>query len=103
MSLNETVDKVDAALAFARQLNLRKILVNVTAVHGFDPPTSSERYRFCQKWANTAGAALHLAMVARSEMIDPDKFGVTVFRNRGAVGDVFVSEAEAAAWLDSGM
>lgn len=41
-----------------------------------------------------------LAMVARPEMIDPERFGVTFAANRGLVGGVFVSEAEAVAWLD---
>jgi hypothetical protein len=38
-------------------------------------------------------------MVARPEMIDPEKFGVTVGRNNGLVCDVFPSEPEAEAWL----
>ena len=103
VSLNEAVNMVSDALAFARQQSVRKLLVDVTALHGFPPPTVLQRYGFCQKWANAAGPALRMAMVARSEMIDPGKFGVTVLRNRGTVANVFVSEAEAARWLDSGM
>jgi hypothetical protein len=103
VSLNEAVNMVGDALAFARQQRVRKILVDITALRGFPPPTILQRYRFCQKWANAAGPALRVAMVARSEMIDPGKFGVTVMRNRGTVADVFVSEAEAASWLDSVM
>jgi len=34
-------------------------------------------------------------------MIDPQKFGVTVALNRGLICDVFTTEAEAIAWLDS--
>ena len=101
VSLNEAVNMVGDALAFARQQRVRKILVDITALRGFPPPTILQRYRFCQKWANAAGPALHVAMVAPPEMIDPGKFGVTVMRNRGTVADVFVSEAEAASWLDS--
>jgi preprotein translocase subunit YajC len=40
-------------------------------------------------------------MVARAEMIDPKKFGVTVAANSGLVGDVFESEEKALAWLRS--
>jgi hypothetical protein len=101
VSLNEAVDMISDALAVARQQSVRKILVDVTALRGFPPPTVLQRYRCCQKWANAAGPALRVAVVARSEMIDPGKFGVTVMRNRGTVADIFVSEAEAASWLDS--
>jgi hypothetical protein len=40
-------------------------------------------------------------MVARAEMIDPRKFGVTVAANRGLMSDIFTTEAEARAWLDA--
>jgi hypothetical protein len=38
-------------------------------------------------------------MVARPDMIDPQKFGVTVARNAGLTGEVSESEEEARAWL----
>jgi hypothetical protein len=40
-------------------------------------------------------------MVARAEMIDPQKFGVTVAALRGLVSNVFTTEVEARAWLDA--
>ena len=40
-----------------------------------------------------------VALVARSELIDPQKFGATVARNRGFHADVFVSEDLAVTWL----
>jgi hypothetical protein len=40
-----------------------------------------------------------MAMVVRPEMMDPDKFEVTVATNRGLIGNVFDSEKEALAWL----
>ena len=103
VSLEAAVNMVADALASARQQSVRKILVDITALRGFSSPNILQRYRFCQKWANAAGPALRVAVVARAEMIDPGKFGVAVMRNRGTVADVFVSEAEAARWLDSGM
>jgi hypothetical protein len=53
------------------------------------------------KWAESAGSALQVAMVARAEFIDPEKIGVLMAQNRGASGDVFTSEVAAIAWLDS--
>lgn len=41
-----------------------------------------------------------MAVVARVEMIDQGKFGVTVAGNRGLIADVFMTEGEAVAWLD---
>jgi hypothetical protein len=38
-------------------------------------------------------------MVVRPELMDPERFEVTVARNRGLVGNVFHSEKEALAWL----
>jgi hypothetical protein len=40
-------------------------------------------------------------MVARAELIDPQKFGVTVSANRGLVSNIFTTEGEALAWLDA--
>ena len=42
-----------------------------------------------------------MAMVMRPEMIDPEKFGVTVAFNRRLIADVFVDGGPAVAWLDS--
>ena len=38
-------------------------------------------------------------MVLRPEMMDPQKFEVTVAGNRGLVGNVFDSEKDALGWL----
>ena len=42
---------------------------------------------------------MRVAVVTYPEMIDPEKFGVTVASNIGFVSDVFTSEAEALTWL----
>ena len=53
------------------------------------------------KWAESAGSGLRVAMVARAELIDPEKIGVLMAQNRGVAGDVFTTEAAAIAWLDA--
>ena len=40
-----------------------------------------------------------MAVVAPSELIDAEKFGVTVARNNGLLADIFTSEQEALLWL----
>ena len=51
-----------------------------------------------REWARAAGGAVRLAMVARPEMIDPQKFGVTVAANIGLNADVSTSDEEALHW-----
>jgi hypothetical protein len=101
MSLDTLVELTDVALAFARQQHVDKLLVDTRATFGFDSPDLASRFWFVSKWADTADG-IRLAVVARPEMIDSEKFGVTVARNRGLVANIFESEPEATAWLDSG-
>jgi hypothetical protein len=100
MSLAEAVALVDAVLAYARARGIKELVVNGILVTGFDPPTISERYFLVEKWALTAHGAVRMAMVLRPEMIDPEKFGVTVAFNRRLIADVFLDEGAAVAWLD---
>jgi hypothetical protein len=38
-------------------------------------------------------------MVARAEMIHPQKIGVIAARNRGMISNIFPTDPEARAWL----
>jgi hypothetical protein len=58
-----------------------------------------ERFDIATEWAMAAKGAIKIALVLRPDMIDPQRFGTTVARNRGLHLDVFASEAEALAWL----
>jgi hypothetical protein len=44
---------------------------------------------------------MRVAVVARPELIDPQKIGVLMAQNRGVNGDVFSTESAAIAWLDN--
>jgi hypothetical protein len=101
LSVEHAADLVDAALAFARARGLREVVADVTALAGFPSPTVVDRFWIVSRWAETAGNRVRLAVVACPEHIDPARFGVTVARNRGLEGNVFVAEAEAVGWLDS--
>ena len=65
----------------------------------FDSPDIATRYFFIHEWARAAGGCVFVVLVARPEMIDPQKFGVTVAANAGLTSEVFDSEEEARAWL----
>ena len=100
VSLATAVDMVSEAIVYARG-NASRLMVNVSALRGFAPPTIDERYGLAERWAAAANGRLRLAVVATAKMIHPQKVGITFAATHGLVSGVFVSEAEAIAWLDS--
>jgi len=101
VSFEQAVDMVAEAIANARDSGLADMLANTTGLTGFTPPSVIARYSMSTKWAQTSGSTLRVALVARPELIDPQKIGVLMMQNRGGSGDVFSNEAEALAWLDA--
>ena len=101
VTFEQAVDLVAEAMVTARELDLADLLVNTTGLTGFTPPSVFARYDMAGKWTQSAGAMLRVAMVARRELIDPQKIGVLMMQNRGGTGDVFATEAEALSWLDA--
>jgi hypothetical protein len=101
VSFNEAAARIRTAIELARQSEARDLLVDTTALTGFSPPDTFQRFLAVVEWAELAWGRLYLAMVAREEMIDPQRFGVTVAANRGLVCNIFTTEAEARAWLDA--
>jgi hypothetical protein len=65
------------------------LLINTTALTGFPSPDTFQRFLASVEWADEASGDVCLAMVARAEMIDPEKFGVTVAANRGLVSNFY--------------
>ncbi len=100
VTFDEAVAQVRAAIAFACSTRIKDLLVDTTALTGFASPDTFQRFLAAVAWAGEANGRLRLAMVAREEMIDRKRFGVTVARNRGLVSNIFSTEAEARAWLD---
>jgi hypothetical protein len=100
VTFEQAVDLVERAIAHARSLGLVDVLVNTTRLTGFTPPSVFARYAMATKWVGSAGASLRVAIVARAELIDPQKIGVLIVQNRGGTGDVFTNEVDAIAWLD---
>src|SRR5688500_504184 len=100
-TFDQTVGMIDKALVYCRDSGIRGLLVNISEVTGFPPPTTIQRLDFASKWADTAGGKVALSLIARPELIDPDKIGVTMARNRGLFSDVFSSdsEPEAIEWI----
>ena len=101
VTFERAVEMVAESMVLARSLGLADILVNTNGLSGFPPPSIFARHALALKWAEAAGASLHVALVARPEIIDTEKIGVLMAQNRGVSGDVFTNEVAALAWLDS--
>jgi hypothetical protein len=97
--LEEAAGKVIEAITYAREQGMRKLLIDTTKWTGHESPGTLDRYQWAAAFSEAAFAAVKVAMVVRPELMDPEKFEVTVARNRGLRGDVFASEKEALAWL----
>ena len=100
-SFDEVVVLVRAAIATARRNKVRDLLVDTTALSGFPPPELSQRFLAAVAWSDESEGDVRLAMVARAEMIHPQKFGVVVAAGRGMISNIFTTEAVARAWLDA--
>ena len=100
VSLQKAIDWVSTVITFAIDQQITKLLIDSTKLTGIEPPLAWERFRMGERFAHAArGSAIKVVLVARPEMIDPERFGMTVARNRGLLANVFTSEAEALAWL----
>jgi hypothetical protein len=102
--LADAADKVVEAIEFSREQKIGRLLIDAQNWTGHKSPGILERFTWAGAFAAAARSTVKLALVVRPELMDPDKFEVTVARNRGLMGDVFDSEKEALAWLlDSGV
>ncbi len=99
LSLEQAIEHAAAGIALARAQQLRKLLILATGLELPALPTVLDRYRIGERWAEAAGGVICIAVVARAELIDPQKFAVTVATNRGTKANVFDSEPAARAWL----
>jgi hypothetical protein len=75
-----------------------QLLLDVVEI-GFEAPTLADRLRMVRLWAEAADGRLRIAMVARPEFIDAERFGVVAAGKFGLAGQVFASRDEALAWL----
>ncbi len=90
---------IRAAIEFARSRNIAKLLVDTTGLEGFNPPGVLDRIWMAHQFSAAAGMAVKVALVARPELIHPQKIGVMVARSLGMAADVFSDGDAALAWL----
>ena len=94
---------INLALKLACEDELDEIVVNITDMTGFASPGPAYRRWVAGRWADTVEGKLAVAMVARHEHICPDKTGLLVAAEKGLKANIFVTEAEAIAWLNKGL
>jgi hypothetical protein len=100
LTLDGALTLLSAAITHARKRGISKLLIDTTALEGFNPTISTwDRYRFAEQLARAAMSSVVVAMVAHPELIDARRFGVTVARNRGMMSAIFATEAAALEWL----
>lgn len=99
--LDRAVSLVDDALEFCRVNQIGCLLIDVSQLSGFPPPSVADRFWMVSGWAEKSEGRVKVSFVAPPELILPDKIGVTIAANRGLVMDVFTEEADAIKWLRS--
>jgi CheY-like chemotaxis protein len=96
-----TVDRfkhlIDAAFALCEKRKARRLLVDARELTG--ELTSIDRYDIGQHAAQGAKMLERAVMVAPPALIDTNKFGVRVARNRGLRSNVFADRQDAIEWL----
>jgi uncharacterized protein (DUF2384 family) len=100
-TLVEIVALITEAVAYCRHQGISKLLISANDLRGVSIPTLVDRFLMMEEWAQAARGMLVAAIVAHSEYIHPEKFGVKVAADLGLVVDVFTSEPEALKWLST--
>src|SRR4051812_20112936 len=77
-SLAAAANKVTEVITFAQKQGIRKLLIDATKWTGHGNPDTLERYTWAAEFAKAAASAVKLALVVRPELMDPEKFEVTV-------------------------
>ena len=103
-SIGQAVDLVTQGIDFARALDVRKFLVDITNLSGFESPGVVLRYFLIHELGRAARGIVCLALVVRPEKIDserayPQKIGTVVAAEIGFTADVFTTEEDALNWL----
>jgi hypothetical protein len=70
VSIGRAVELVTEGIAFARSLDVWKLLIDITNLEGFEPPGVVLRYFLIHEWARAAGRSVCVALVTGPEMVD---------------------------------
>jgi len=101
VDLEQALRMAAGAIRAARDLGLADMLVDTTGLTGLGTLGTFQRYEVGTMLASEAGAHFVVAVLARPELVDPQKIGILVAQNRNAMVDIFSVEKDALAWLDA--
>jgi len=99
VSLEKAANLISSAIIFARDHNIKLLLVDARQLTGFPSPSLPDRYFIAREWALAGKNQVSVAVVLQRYMIDPERFGVQVAINMGMRANVFDSRPEALTWL----
>lgn len=93
------VQQVDDALRQAVEHKIRKALVDVRGLTGFERPSVAAISEMARRWAATSQGRVKMAMLSRPDLNDPERFGVIIARRLGFDVEIFETETAALGWL----
>jgi hypothetical protein len=101
VSLDQAVDQCKQAIRFARSNGFGRLLIDSTRLGGFASPNLAERYWIARAFAEEAQTHVIVAFTLQSDLLDPERFGVTVATNLGMRTNAFSTKSEALVWLQA--
>ncbi len=99
VSLEAAVEMISGAIQYCRASRIDGLLIDARKLHGFPPPSVTDRYWFIRRWAEESAGQVVLSFIQRPEMIDPEQIGITIAANAGLIANVFENKDDARAWL----
>lgn len=90
---------IASAITFARDQHIKRLMVSITGLTGFEPPSLAARYFYIREWARVAQGEVCVAMVTSAELSNQEEIEGVIAENAGFCGKGFISEEAALAWL----
>lgn len=92
------VSRLELAMIECQRQGQTRLLADVRAIE--HPPLSGvDRYELGHGLAEAWDRSILLAMVVRTDQLDPERFGQKVATNRGLFVQPFTDDASARDWL----
>lgn len=98
-TMEDGVRQITDAIVRTRESGFDKLLVDILAITGVEPPSVDARYWIVGEWAKAGRSDVRVALVAPAELLDPDRIGTIIGRNAGFICKAFETGPEALAWL----
>jgi hypothetical protein len=99
VSQGQTAEMVRLSIELAKRERVGNLLAVLTRLDGIPSPSLARRFNAISEWAFTSLGRVRVSLVVHPWLLDPQKFGSLVGRNRGLINDAFASEEEALDWL----